>query len=321
MVHEEVCIFEFIYLFYSYIHVYFQLVAFVRERICCALLIGYSMRLELTRVCSLNDYQLVMCWYRSLPLFFLEWVYLSLLYPHLVFDVFCLCVCVLEWFWITLTVIFPLCVWVCVLGIFRVCMCVSVRKLLVTFFLIVFFGVYIYTYKCMFVCVYIYIYMFPAWCFRQWTCLAQGQFYGVFNETWIYFVFVVWMVFTSWCFFFMNTGPSFFLESVPYFISNWLLIFSTLCVCVCVCVCLCVGVVSNFTYSYYFSVCVNVFLEIFWVCIYIYIYTNLSRLSIYIYIYIYRHVYFHLCMCRIHVLFNFGLNLSIKFFSFIWSNV
>ena len=50
---------EFIYLFCSYIHVCFQLVAFVRKHIRYkALLIGYSLGLELTRVCSLDDFQL-----------------------------------------------------------------------------------------------------------------------------------------------------------------------------------------------------------------------------------------------------------------------
>ena len=32
------------------------------------------------------------------------------------------------------------------------------------------------------------------------------------------------------------------------------------------------------------------------------------------------HVYFRFCMCRVHVLFNLGLNLSIRFLSFIWSS-
>ena len=50
-----------IYLFYSYIRVCFQLVAFIRVHIWHkALLMGYSMKLELTRVCSLNGFQLVM---------------------------------------------------------------------------------------------------------------------------------------------------------------------------------------------------------------------------------------------------------------------
>ena len=55
--------FEFIYLFilFLYFHVCFQLVAFVREHIWHkALLMGYSVRLELIRACSLNDFQLVM---------------------------------------------------------------------------------------------------------------------------------------------------------------------------------------------------------------------------------------------------------------------
>ena len=51
---------------------------------------GYSMRLELTRVCSLNDFQLVMALYRGPPLFSLQCVYLSLLYPSLIFDMFLL---------------------------------------------------------------------------------------------------------------------------------------------------------------------------------------------------------------------------------------
>ena len=59
------------------------------------LLIRYSMRLELIRVCSLNGFQLVMGLYRGYSLFFLECVYLSLLYPSLIFDMFLwLCVCV-----------------------------------------------------------------------------------------------------------------------------------------------------------------------------------------------------------------------------------
>ena len=86
---------SFIYLFCSYVHVGFQLVAFVREHIWHkALLMGYSMRLKLTHVCSLNDFQLVMGLYRGFPLFFLECIYLSLLYPSLIFDM-CLSLCVL----------------------------------------------------------------------------------------------------------------------------------------------------------------------------------------------------------------------------------
>ena len=51
----------FIYLFCSYIRVCFQLLAFVREHIWHkALLMGYSMKLEFTCVCSLNGFKLVM---------------------------------------------------------------------------------------------------------------------------------------------------------------------------------------------------------------------------------------------------------------------
>ena len=53
-----------IYLSRSYIHVCFQLVAFAREHIWYkAVLMGYSMRLELTCVCSLNGFQLVISLY------------------------------------------------------------------------------------------------------------------------------------------------------------------------------------------------------------------------------------------------------------------
>ena len=42
---------------------------------------------------------------------------------------------------------------------------------------------------------------------------------------------------------------------------------------------------------------------------------------LYMYVYIYIYICFHLCVCGIHDLFNLCLNLSIKFLSFIWSNV
>ena len=84
------------------------------------------MRLELTRVYNLNDFQLVMGLYRGPPIFSLECVYLSLLYPSFVSFCHCVCVQALEWFWISVTVIFPLCVCECVSwGFFCVCMCGS----------------------------------------------------------------------------------------------------------------------------------------------------------------------------------------------------
>ena len=76
--------FELIYLFCSYMLVCFHLVAFVREHIWHkVLLMGYSMRLELTHVCSLNAFQLVMGLYSGHLLFFWECVYLSLLYIYI----------------------------------------------------------------------------------------------------------------------------------------------------------------------------------------------------------------------------------------------
>ena len=63
----------FIYLFCSYIHVCFQLVAFIREHIWHkALLMGLSMGLEFTCVCSLNGFQLVIGLYGGYSFFYLE---------------------------------------------------------------------------------------------------------------------------------------------------------------------------------------------------------------------------------------------------------
>ena len=65
----------------------------------------------------------------------------------------CVCVCALQWFGVLLTVIFLLCVWVCVLGIF-LCMCGSVvLNLLVIFFSNSFLSVYMYTHICVCMCV------------------------------------------------------------------------------------------------------------------------------------------------------------------------
>ena len=65
----------FIYLFCSYIGVCFQLDAFVRDHVCHK---AFLMRLELTRVCSLNGSQLVMGFYEGhSSLLLLECVKLS----------------------------------------------------------------------------------------------------------------------------------------------------------------------------------------------------------------------------------------------------
>ena len=89
------------------------------------LLMGYSMRVEISHVCSLNDCQLVMGLYKGHPLFILECVYLSLLYPLLIFDMFCcccVCVCVCVGVVLDFTNRYfssvCVCVCVCVLEIF-----------------------------------------------------------------------------------------------------------------------------------------------------------------------------------------------------------
>ena len=118
------------------------------------------------------------CWLRvyiSHPLFFLECVYLSLLYPSLIFDMFLLlllllCVCVCVCIGVVLGFTNSYFSSMCVLGIF-LCMCGSVvLNLQVTFFLIVFVCVYVYTYLCMFVCVHIFIYIYVCVCVCVCVC-------------------------------------------------------------------------------------------------------------------------------------------------------
>ena len=74
--------FEFIYLFILFLHTCMLSACCFRQRTYMAqdLLMGYSMRLELTRVCSLNNFQLVISLDKSHSLFFWEYVYLSLLF-------------------------------------------------------------------------------------------------------------------------------------------------------------------------------------------------------------------------------------------------
>ena len=120
--------FKLINLFMVFLHTSMFLAYHIRDRTYIAegLVIGYSMRLELTRVCSLNDFQLVMGSYRGLPLFFLECLYLRQLYPSLIFDMFlwlCVCMCVEVVLHFTKGYFSSVCVWVCILRIF-VCVCV-----------------------------------------------------------------------------------------------------------------------------------------------------------------------------------------------------
>ena len=121
---------EFIYSFCSYIRAGFQLNAFVREHVWHkAELMGYSMRLEFTCACSLNGFQLVMFFFMNAgPFFFLEFVLLSLRYPSFTFDIlYVVCACVLEWFGISLVIIFSVCVNVCrVIFFFFVYICIFV---------------------------------------------------------------------------------------------------------------------------------------------------------------------------------------------------
>ena len=91
----------FIYLFRSYVRVCFQLAVFVREHTWyMALLMRYSMRLELTCVCSLNSFQLVMGLYGGHSSLFLRVCFTLVCFNPpwpLIFDTsfsFCVRVCV-----------------------------------------------------------------------------------------------------------------------------------------------------------------------------------------------------------------------------------
>ena len=75
----------FIYLFCSYIFICFQLDSVVRERVWHKVLLkGYSMRLELSHVCKLNGFQLVIGFFMKVTPFFLRmcfsWSTLPLIY-------------------------------------------------------------------------------------------------------------------------------------------------------------------------------------------------------------------------------------------------
>ena len=176
--------------------------------------------------------------------------------------------------------------------------------------------------------------IFPSWCFYQRTCMAQGLVNGVFNESWTH----SWLQFEWFSVGYGFLWRSFFSFSLSVFTlvcftPHLFLIFDMMCVCVYVCV----GVFWISLTVIFFSVFVcleipsptmcmcgsmvwNILLIIIFFtnnfCIYICMYVY-----IYIYIYIYIGMFVSICVCMIHVLFHFGLNLSLNFFSFIWSSV
>ena len=140
---------------------------------------GYSMRLEHTLVHSWMFFSWFRLWvYIEVisPPLPLECVYFSLLYPSLIFDMFLLllllCVCMLEWFWISLTVIFLLCVWVTgCLGDF---LCVGLCVFKFTFNSFHFLSVYI--------CIYISMYIYICVCVCVCVCFRLNAF--VWEHVW-----------------------------------------------------------------------------------------------------------------------------------------
>ena len=89
-----VCVYIYIYIYVCVcvcvcVLVCFQLDAFVREHVGHnTYLMGYSMRLELTCVCSLNGFYLLFVFFmKAGPSFFLVCVSLSLLFPSFTFDI------------------------------------------------------------------------------------------------------------------------------------------------------------------------------------------------------------------------------------------
>ena len=178
---------EFINLFCSYIRVCFQLDAFVSEHAWHkALLMGYSMRFELTRVCSLNGFQCVMVFFMNAgPSFFLDCVSLKSTLPLIYFwyliRCVCVCVCVGVFSDFTYSYFFSVYVWMCVLSFFVyiyiyirlfpvVCVCVCVLECF-RISLIVIFSL------CMYECVswvffFLYIYIYIYVCFRLCVCVC-----------------------------------------------------------------------------------------------------------------------------------------------------
>ena len=145
-------VFSFLGFIYFYIRVCFQFVAFVRERIWHkVLLMGYSMRLEITCVCSLNGFQLAKGLHGGHSSLFLRVFTLACFTPHWawIFDMFfslCVCVCVcVYWSGFRFHLVIFFSVWVCALRFF----CVVWNLLVIIFLLILFWCV----------CIYVYIYV------------------------------------------------------------------------------------------------------------------------------------------------------------------
>ena len=84
----------------------------------------------------------------------------------------------------------------------------------------------------------LYICMFPACCFHQRTCVAQGLLNGVPNETWIHSRFQYKWFLSDWiCFIRVFVPPSWSMFTLVFSTLLCYLISLSLCVCVCVCVC------------------------------------------------------------------------------------
>ena len=148
--------------------------------------------------------------------------------------------------------------------------------------------------------------MFPACCFRQRTCVAQGLVIGVLNETWTHSCFQFkWPLVGQVA---LNRGhsPS-FLESVYFGLLYLSLIFDMfIVVCICVCVSIGVGVVLRFTNSFFpfFSLCV-------WMCVLrgfvvLNLLVILSPFLVYVYTYLCVYIYMYVCF---------------QLFSFVWEHV
>ena len=118
-----------------------------------------------------------------------------------------------------------------------------------------------------------YVCMFPACCFHQRTCVAQGLVNGVLNKTWTHSCLQF-----EW---FLVGQAGFILGLISLFPYS---VFTLVCFTLfdiwyiynlCVCVCTGVGVVLDFANIFFISACV-------WVCH--------SYFNIYIYIYIYIYI-------------------------------
>ena len=168
------------------------------------------MRLEFIRVSRFKWFSVGYGFVESSSSLFLSVCFTLVCFtPHWYLICFCRCVCDCTRLYAGVVLDFtnsyflsPVCMWVCVLEIFCVCMCGSgVWNLLGTNFSNNFcLCIYIYIYICTSIYIYIYVYIY-IYIYVSNLMPLSGNMYGTRSSWWVEWdlnllVFVVWMVFT-----------------------------------------------------------------------------------------------------------------------------